>query len=389
MRRPIALALALFLAAAGAQPAGDAARAEKERDTQQRLDKVRAEIKALTEQQQATQGERGDAIDALRDKDLAINVIARALDELDAAGERQQRELERLEHDKQELAATLISQRAALAALLRSAYALGRNEELKLLLQQDDVAAIARVLAYHRYFQRARVDRIDDLLTDLADLDRLEETIRAHTAELAATRARRETERERLETERGERAQLVVRIDSRLAEQRARIAALGKDEAALKRLLEQLRDVFADIPRDLAGDVPFASRKKQLDWPLQGKLIEKFGHVDRSGRKSAGWLIGADTGSRVHAIARGRVAFADWFRGYGMLLILDHGDGWFSLYGCNEALLKDVGDWVDAGEVIANSGASGAHSTPALYFELRRRSKAVDPSAWLLPAARY
>jgi septal ring factor EnvC (AmiA/AmiB activator) len=388
--RGLALALAtlLFVATVGAQPADDAARADKERETRQQLERVRAEIRALTEQQRATQDERSDAIDALRDQDLAINAVAREIEQLDAAATHQQQELDGLERQRQELATTLAAQRAALAALLRSAYALGRNEELKLLLQQDDVAAIARVLAYHRYFQRARVDRIDGLLADLADLARIEDTIRTRTTELDATRARHAGERERLEAERAARAQLVAGIEARLAEQRARIAALGKDEAALKGLLEELRDVFADIPRTLAGDVSFASQKGRLQWPLDGPLLGKFGQVDRTGRKNAGWLIGAETGSRVHAIARGRVAFADWFRGYGMLLILDHGDGWFSLYGCNEALLKDVGDWVNAGEIIANSGASGVHGTPALYFELRRRSDAVNPAGWLRSAGK-
>jgi septal ring factor EnvC (AmiA/AmiB activator) len=388
MRQATALALALLAAVAGAQPAGDAGRASRERETRQDLERVRAEIEALGKQHRATEGERGEALDALRDRDLAINAIARELAALDATAARQQDDLDRLEEQKQALATTLATQRRALAALLRSAYALGRHEELKLLLQQDDVAAIARVLAYHRYFQRARIERIDDLLADLAELARLEDTIRTRSAELAATRASHEAERGHLEAERAERAALVARLDSRLASERARMAALGKDRAALQRLLEQLRDVFADIPRSLADDVSFAAQKGRLRWPLEGRLVWKYGHADKSGRKSAGWLIAATTGSGVHAVARGRVAFADWFRGYGLLLILDHGDGWFSLYGCNEALLKEVGDWVEAGEVVANSGASGDFTAAALYFELRRRGEAVDPAPWLAAPGR-
>ncbi len=372
MRWVAALLLALAFVPVAAAPGGDAEHAAREREAQQQLEQVRAQIKALTADLQATEGERGDAISAVKEKDLAINAVSRELAELDATRDRQQAELDKLEHQRDALKDTLVSQRAALAALLRSAYALGRNEELKLLLQQDDVAAIARVLAYHQYFQRARVDQIDGLLADLKDLAQVEDTIRVQTAELEQTRERREQERTRLDVERAERNALVGKLDTQLGAQRERIAALGKDQQALQRLLTELRDVFADIPRTLDKDVAFASQRGHLRWPLTGKLLEKFGHVDRSGRRSAGWLIAAKTGTPVH-----------WFRGYGLLLILDHGDGWFSLYGCNEALLKDLGDWVDPGETIANSGASGDYKSAGVYFELRQRSEAINPVKWL------
>ncbi|MCW5567873.1 MAG: peptidoglycan DD-metalloendopeptidase family protein [Dokdonella sp.] len=141
--------------------------------------------------------------------------------------------------------------------------------------------------------------------------------------------------------------------------------------------------MFADIPKQLSGAEPFADQRGRLPWPLKGTLRIGFGGRDAGGRQLSGLLIGADAGVPVHAVARGRVAYADWLKGYGMLLILDHGDGWMSLYGANESLLKDVGDWVAAGEVIAQSGASGGQSTPGLYFELRRQGKAVDPKPWL------
>jgi len=281
------------------------------------------------------------------------------------------------------LEAALKTQREALAALLRSAYALGRNEELKLLLQQDDVAAIARVLAYHRYFQRARIGRIDQLSADLQQLAEVQDSIRQKAAELAATRDARSAEGQKLQSERTERAALLEQLDARLKEQGARVAALGKDEQALSELLEKLRDVFADIPKQLSGAEPFASMRGRLAWPLTGKVVVRFGATDDSGRRSSGLLGSAKTGTPVHAVSHGRVAFADWLRGYGLMIIVDHGDGYLSLYGCNETLLKDVGDWVNAGETIATSGASGGQKTPGLYFELRTKGQAVDPRAWL------
>ena len=340
---------------------GDAAqRALREKEAGQRLDAVRAQIRALTEQQRATSGERGEVARALREKELALAAVAKDVRDIDQRLAAQQAKLDALGVQRSALEATLKSQRAALAALLRSAYALGRNEELKLLLQQDDVAAIARVLAYHRYFQRARVGRIDHLRADLERLAAVQDSISAAAAELAATRAARSAQGEKLDAERNERAQLVDQIDARLKDQGARIAALGKDVAALDQLLERLRDVFADIPKQISGDAPFATARGRLKWPLQGRIVTAFGAADpASGRRSSGLLLAARNGTPVHAISHGRVAFADWMRGYGLLLIIDHGDGYLSLYGCNETLLKGVGDWVDAGETVAISGASG------------------------------
>ena len=358
-------------------------RAQQEQAAKQKLDAVRAQIKALTEQQHAVAGERGEAARTLREKEIALSAVAREVHDLDARIVAQQSKLDDLNAQRGHLEAALKTQRDALAALLRSAYALGHDEQLKLLLQQDDVAALSRVLTYHRYFQRAQLLQIDRLLGDLKQLSTLGDSIRAATSELAATRDARRGEGEKLEAERSERAQLVQAIDAKLKDQGARIAALGKDAAALDALLEKLRDVFADIPKQLSGDAPFASSRGRLAWPLSGKTAIAFGASDESGRRSSGLLLAAKSGTPVHAIAHGRVVFADWLRGYGLMIIVDHGDGYLSLYGCNETLLKDVGDWVDAGQTVATSGSSGGQKTAGLYFELRAKGQAVDPRGWL------
>jgi septal ring factor EnvC (AmiA/AmiB activator) len=382
--RAALLALAL-LASAGAfaQDADETRRAGQEQEAKKKLDGVRADIKALTELQHTTTGERGSAARTLREKELALAAVARDVHALDDKLAAQQGKLDQLGEQRSHLESILKSQREALAALLRSAYALGDHAELKLLLQQDDVAAISRVLAYHRYFQRAQVGQIDHLLGDLKQLADVQISIEAATKELAQTRDARAAESGKLESERAERSQLVAQIDAKLQDQGARIAALGKDETALTQLLEKLRDVFADIPKQLAGAEPFASSRGHLAWPLQGKLVTSFGATDESGRRSSGILLAAKNGTAVHAISHGRIAFADWLRGYGLMIIVDHGDGYLSLYGCNETLLKEVGDWVDAGDTIASSGASGGARTPGLYFELRTKGQPVDPRGWL------
>lgn len=391
MRRLLlALALLASVAAQAQEPdqtpdqaPDQAQRAAQEREAKRKLDAVRAEIRALTEQQRATAGERNEAVRALREKELALAAVAKDVHALDERIAGQQAELARLDARRGDLENALQSQRDALAALLRSAYALGNHEELKLLLQQDDVAAISRVLAYHRYFQRAQVEQIDRLRGDLRELAEVQASIEAATAELGHTRSARTVEGDKLETERAGHEQLVADIDAKLKDQGARIAALGKDEAALADLLEKLRDVFADIPKQLAGAEPFAAARGRLAWPVQGKVVAAFGTADDSGRRSSGVLIAAATGTAVHAVSHGRVAFADWLRGYGLMIIVDHGDGYMSLYGGNETLLKDVGDWVDAGTTLASSGASGGQKTPGVYFELRVKGQAVDPRGWL------
>jgi len=384
VRAALIVLFALAATTAHAEPnEADPKTAAQEHEARQKLDAVRAEIKALTEQQREIEGERGEAAKALRTKETALAEVAKDVRALDDKLAAQQADLDKLDAERTKLETALKSQRDALAALLRSAYALGRNEELKLLLQQNDVAAIARVLAYNRYFQRARVGRIDQLSVDLEDLAKVQESIRTKTAELEATRNARAAEADKLETERSEREKLVEELDSKLKEQGARVAALGKDEKALTSLIEKLRDVFADIPKQLSGAEPFASQRGRLAPPVAGKVVRGFGAVDESGRKSSGLLLAAKSGTAVHAVSHGRIVFADWLRGYGLMIIVDHGDGYLSLYGCNETLLKDVGDWVNAGETIATSGASGGQKTPGLYFEVRAKGQPVDPKAWL------
>lgn len=358
----------------------------QEHQAKQKLDRVRAQIKALVEEQRATRGERDDATRAVREKEETIAASTLAVAATERRLDDQQAELARLDDQKKALETKLTSQREALAALLRSAYALGRNEELRLLLQQDDVAKIARVLAYHRYFQQARVEKIHGLLDDLKQLADVQQVIAAQSVELAKTRQTQIDDNRKLADERAERLVLLGELYVQLKDQGARLAALGKDEKDMLALLERLRDVFADIPRQPSGAASFESQRGQLAWPAKGRVLTAFGTSDESGRKSSGMRIAANSGTPVHAVARGRVVFADWFKGYGLLVIVDHGDNYLSLYGYNETLSKEIGDWVAPGETIASSGASGGQKESSVYFELRHKSEALDPRGWLAKA---
>lgn len=383
MRVALALLCLLLGGLAQAQTPDPAARASEEKAAQQKLAAVREQIRSVTAAQHATSGERNEATKALREQEMAVAGVLTDIRTLDEQRLEQQAALDALHAQQKTLQVGLAEQREGLAALLRSAYALGRDQELKLLLQQEDIAASARVLSYHRYFQQAQVQRIDALLAALQQLVQVGEEIEGKQAQLDATRAQHELEIEQLQQQRAQREQLLAEIEHTLKDQRAHLAAMGRDEAGILKLLEQLQDVFADIPDELAGAARFASQRGRLVHPHPGKLRTAFGAKDGAGRVLSGWLIEAAQGDPVQAVAGGRVAFADWLKGYGLLLILDHGDGYMSLYGYNDSLLRDVGEWVAAGDRIASSGATGGHTTPALYFELRHKGKPINPKPWL------
>ena len=376
----------LLAVSAHAQESGDQ-HGVQEAQTKQKLEQIRVEIHKLAEEQRSTAAKRNDATNALRDADLKIAALAKTLRSIDQQLSGQQAKLDGLLVQQSALDVKLKDQRDALAALLRSAYAMGRDEELKLLLAQDHIDDISRMLAYYRYFERARVHEIDGLLEDLQALAQLQADIERETVALKASRDERAIQAQRLDGEREQRHLLLGELDAALKDQTARLAALGKDEKALVDLLAKLRDIFADIPQHLVGAEPFADLRGRLNWPLRGKVVVRFGATAVDGeRSSQGVLIAAKDGSEVRAVSHGRVVYADWLRGYGLLLIIDHGEGYLSLYGYNETLLKEAGDWVDAGEVVATSGDSGGRKTAGLYFELRRDGKPIDPAAWMHPA---
>lgn len=385
MIRTAALLLMLALAAPDVHAQGAPERAQKEAAAQQRLDALRRQIKTIAKEQRELESERGDAAKALRAADGRVNEAVRALRRTEAGIATQELELQQLEENKRTLEAGLSDQREALAALVRSAYALGRHEQLKLLLAQDRMSDLARVLAYHRYFQADRQQRITGLLAELRELAAVAQQIVDQRQILEAARLQQQTELDTLEAQRGERAAVLATVESQFKDRAARLAALGRDEKAVLKLLEQLRDAVADIPRQVDDNRPFASRRGQLGRPLAGTALAAFGGRLPDGRSSDGLLIAGTAGAEVRAVAPGRVAYSDWLKGYGLLTIVDHGDGWMSLYAFNDALLKDVGDWVRSGEPLATVGSSGGQGRPALYFELRRNGQPQDPKPWLRP----
>ena len=387
--------VALLLAAvfAAVPPAAAAPRPSDTAAAQKQLAQTRKRIQALAEEQKRIEAERNAAARELREADGQVARGQRALDattvqiaELDA-------QLDQALAQQATLAASLSGQRAELAALLRSAYALGGHGQLQVLLEQDRMGDLARVLAYHRYFERDRSARIGRLQAQLRSLAELGEQIRGRQAELEATRARQQAELADLAARKQDRRKLVASLDGKFRNRTSRLAALGRDEKATQALLAKLRRAMAQAPRPRPRPRSESGAKAAvsdpripsgaLRLPVTGSVLAGFGGTLPDGHRSQGLLIAGAAGAPVQAVRAGRVAYADWLKGYGLLLILDHGGGYMSLYAFNDTLLKNAGDAVEAGEAIATLGSSGGQGRPALYFELRRDGQPQDPRSWL------
>ena len=359
------------------EPPGSSAKGahtEREAATKARLAEVRAEIAKIAKAQHTTAAKR-DAIDAkLADQAAQLNQIANAVRDTDAAIAARSASLADLERQHAQLEQELSGQRAALADLLRATYTLDRGSDLSLLLGDDDIAKINRALAYSRYFQHDRVARIRALLGEVAQLDDLEASIEIQTEALKQQREQRSAQAAQLQQARASQQKLLADADAQLAQQKGKIAALQHDADALNQLLKQLQNVFADIPAQLGRNAPFVQLRGKLAWPVVGKSRAGTGTL------AQGVVIAAKPGAEVHAVAYGRVAWANFMRGYGMLVIIDHGDGWMSLYGGNEAALVEAGDWVKPGQPIATVGRDPEQG--GAWFGLRRDGKPVDPQGW-------
>jgi septal ring factor EnvC (AmiA/AmiB activator) len=393
--RAIALALLLLCFATEASADTAAQRAQKAAAAQKQLSDTRTQIKALADEQHRLESERDEAAKALREADSKVSGSQRSLHDTDQQIAEQEQALEKLQQQKLALENTLSRQRAELAALVRSAYAIGQHEQLKLLLEQDRISDLARVLAYHRYFQRDREKRISGLNVELQTLAQVGEQIDAKKQALLDARDQQKNDLAALAAQRRERGQLVNSLDSRYRDRSARLNALGRDEKSTVALLEHLRKLMAQLPKPAPpprkpGVRPAAPTPVDaaipigpLNLPLAGTVLAGYGGTMPDGHRSQGLLIAGTAGAQVHAVTAGRVAYADWLKGYGLLMILDHGNGWMTLYAFNDALLKNTGDSVRAGEAISTVGSSGGQGRAALYFELRHNGQPEDPRSWL------
>ena len=319
---------------------------------------------------------------ALRSTERKIGAYVQELQQLNRQLRKQDRQLQKLLKQQQQLQQNVESQRELLGEQVRAAYMIGRQEYLKLLLNQQDPAVMGRVMAYYKYFNQARQVRIEQALQSITQLDEVSRRLEQEKRLLQAMRDEQKAGKQALEKSNRQRAQLVAQLGQEIQSKQEQIRQLRQNEQQLKAVLEAIEDSLADIlPTEQQRN--FVAYKGRLTWPARGKIDNLYGQSRHKGQlKWNGVIIQAREGNSVHAVSRGRVAYADWLRGYGLLVILDHGDGYMSLYGHNQSLLKEVGAWVEADEAIANVGSSGGQQSAGLYFEIRHNGLPADPAKW-------
>ena len=380
--RPKTFLVALLIACL--LPAGALALTEAEREAKAReLQQLQQRLQALRAERDAVRTRFDRDQRALRKVERRIGRTVRELKRLEKQLRRQRGKLARLRKRESALKHRLATQRELLARQIRAAWMIGKQEYLKLLLNQEDPARLGRTLTYYHYFNQARSERIEAVRTTLAELERVARAVKTETARLETLRQETLARQAALKRDRHKRRQVVARLQAELNNREQAIAHLQANERHLRDVLEAIESSLTDLLADTGMEKPFGSQRGRLPWPVQGKVQKLYGkRRPLSDLKWNGVLIQAREGRTVHAIARGRVAYADWLRGYGLLIILDHGDGYMSLYGQNQSLFKEVGDWVEAGEPIASVGRSGGQQRSALYFEIRHNGRPANPLRW-------
>jgi septal ring factor EnvC (AmiA/AmiB activator) len=380
LRHACAAALtALYCAAAWAaapEPKGSA-------QAQAKLASVRARIAQLTNRLGDDLKQRDELSARMREVELVITAKRQRLDSLRAAQAASERRRSELRAEQSAAQDELRAQRAALNAQMRAAYMIGRQEELKLLLNQNNPASLGRTLAYYGYFAQERSTRIDAITREALRLQQVAAEIDKQSARLKTLENDASSEMSGLERARAQRTDALAALKKEVASGNQELANLKREEQAVESLVAELSRVMQDFPVDATQS--FDKMRGKLPWPVQGRVTAHYQEQHSSSAPGIRWngeMIEAPHGAKVRAPYFGRVVYADWLQGLGLLLIIGHNGGYMTLYGHAEVLYKSVGDWVAPGDVIAAlSDASGA--APQLYFEIREGRKTVDPKAWL------
>ena len=295
-----------------------------------------------------------------------------------AFSEKHKAEIEQRLADRE---AELAAESGQLRAQVRAAYTSGKQERIKLLLNQHDPATLGRLLTYYRYMSEFRGRNIETVNGVIAELGGLRAEAAAEEQRLANLVDTRQAELSGLDAAQQKRRTLLASLKARIAEEGSEIERLAAEEEDLARLIAELTSILSDYP--ITSEEPFSAFKGRLTWPLAGTLLHDFGQPRAGGLKWNGVVFAAPRGHEVRAVYHGRVVFADWLAGMGLLVIVDHGEGFMTLYGYNESTLKSAGDWVAPGDVIATVGDSGGQPQTGLYFELRQGTRPVNPRAWV------
>jgi septal ring factor EnvC (AmiA/AmiB activator) len=374
------LLIAAFLLLAPAMPfAQDADLTQiKERE----LEQVRDKISALKASMDRRAAERDRLATDLQNSEVDIAEKRATVKDLERQRDYSRRRKAEIEVQLEKREAELRAESDQLAAQVSAAYTSGNQERLKLLLNQDDPATLGRLMTYYRYLSDHRGDNIVAVNNHIAELATLRAEAAAEAARLESLAASRQAELAQLDGAQQDRQALLASLKARLAEEGSEVERLAAEEKDLARLIAELTSILSDYP--ITSEEPFSAYRGRLTWPVAGSLIHDFGQPRAGGGvKWNGVVLAAPRGRDVRSIYHGRVVFADWLSGMGLLVIVDHGEGYLSLYGYNETTLKSAGDWVAPGDVIATVGDSGGRPQTGLYFEVRQGTRPLNPRQWV------
>ncbi len=358
-------------------------------ETEKKLVKVQEQIRKSQQKLEQKNGELGSLEKLLREAEQSIGNLNQLLAATEASLKQSQEKIAKLQAEEKQLQKQLSKHHDILYAQIRSEYQYGGQQKLKLLLNQQNPEKLGRNLIYYDYLHRARLSEIDKATKVLQSVNEVQAEI-LQTEEVAKqAKLSLLNEKQSLEQAQKQRKTAISSLNSNVSSEKEKLENLEGNEKQLKELIEKLRSALADIPV-FDKSKGFSKSQGKLYWPVVGKPSNKFGHKRNSARSKLNWqgvFIPSTEGNNVRSIYHGRVAFAEWMRGLGLLVIVDHGDGYMSLYGHNQSLFKQVGEWVEAGEKLAAVGNSGGNNTPGLYFEIRKQGSPINPAKWCAKTA--
>jgi septal ring factor EnvC (AmiA/AmiB activator) len=357
--------------------------ADSKADKEKQLDALLQQIEKLKQTIDVKENSKSQYIRQLKEIERGIGKLSRRISDIGKQISNKKSELHalrstRLKHQKQ-----LSRENDYLAEQVYTAFTLGKQEKVKLLFSQQDPQVLQRNLVYYQYFSNARVELIENVQRNIDKIVETEALIREARQALESSQQQLNTQKAQLDKDRLKRQSIIGSLDQQLKQQGGELSKLEDEATQLQQLIDSIQKIFDDAPEDEITRQAFADLRGKLAWPVEGKLRKLFGKTKPlSSLRWQGVLIEAPGGRYVRAVSHGRVAFADWLRGFGNLVIIDHGNTYLSLYGHNESLFKEAGEWVEAGDVIGSTGNSGGHNKTGLYFEIRRNGKPQNPTQW-------
>jgi len=344
----------------------------------QALSAVQQQISKQKNAIEKTNSKRSVLEQQLKNDDNAIAKIAKATIETQARYQLTQKNLKRLAQEKVSLSHQKLQQEKILAQQLRAAYTSGHHDYIKLLLNQEKPENVQRTVTYYKYLNSARIKEIDQFQIVLSDLLAVTTEHQEQANTLQILKQQQAEQKKTFQNTKRERKKTIKALNKKLLSSKQLLAKLVAEEENLVTALQRI----AALSQQSVELIGLKKLKKQLSWPIKGKIKNSFGSRKQGYLKWKGILLTAPVGRQVKTIHNGTVLFSDWLKGYGLVTVIDHGAGYMSLYGHNQALLKAVGDRVETGEPIALVGQSGGQAQSGLYFEIRRNGQAVNPKAW-------